>query len=411
MEATPAVEKSGLVGRIPVRNLWLLMFYASDLSHVCGKGPGGQENSPDDLPALVAGLLADAVEKRIRRALGVGYRQRAALTSRVRGRIDVLVTESHQLMARGQIACHFDELTVDTPHNRAVRLALEHAARLLVHGVPTDRLLRSGHQVQPGSITTESHAGLATRCRMLAGRMREMGVGVAPGIAQARMQLDGQRPGRNDGEDRLMVSAARLLLWMLLPAEHGGTMLLARVDRDEVWVRKLFEQAVGGFYRTALVPRGWQVRCGTRLGWQIEAVTPGMKSILPGMKTDIVLDHPSSGRRIVMDTKFTSIVKLGQYGGETLRSGYVYQIYAYLRSQVGQGDAMADTASGVMLHPAVGEMRDETVVIQGHAIRFVTVDLAASAADVRAQLLRCCDRFEKNRPPENSIPDGRSGLR
>lgn len=62
---------------------------------------------------------------------------------RSRGRIDVLVTESHQLMARGQIACHFDELTVDTPHNRAVRLALEHAARLLVHGVPTDRLLRS----------------------------------------------------------------------------------------------------------------------------------------------------------------------------------------------------------------------------------------------------------------------------
>ena len=120
MEATPAVEKSGLVGRIPVRNLWLLMFYASDLSHVCGKGPGGQENSPDDLPALVAGLLADAVEKRIRRALGVGYRQRAALASRVRGRIDVLVTESHQLMARGQIACRFDELTVDTPHNRAV---------------------------------------------------------------------------------------------------------------------------------------------------------------------------------------------------------------------------------------------------------------------------------------------------
>ena len=129
----------------------------------------------------------------------------------------------------------------------------------------------------------------------------------------------------------------------------------------------------------------------TRLGWQIEAVTPGMKSILPGMKTDIVLDHPSSGRRIVMDTKFTSIVKSGQYGGEMLRSGYVYQIYAYLRSQVGQGDAMADTASGVMLHPAVGEMRDETVVIQGHAIRFVTVDLAASAADVRAQLLRCCE--------------------
>ncbi len=59
---------------------------------------------------------------------------------------------------------------------------------------------------------------------------------------------------------------------------------------------------------------------------------------------------------------------------------------------------MADTASGVMLHPAVGEMRDETVVIQGHAIRFVTVDLAASAADIRAQLLRCCEPVREKSP-------------
>lgn len=76
----------------------------------------------------------------------------------------------------------------------------------------------------------------------------------------------------------------------------------------------------------------------------------------------------------------------------------IYQIYAYLRSQEGKGDALADGASGVMLHPAVGAMRDETVVIQGHAIRFATVDLAAGAADIRAQLLRLCE-------PEGQVRD------
>ncbi|MDI3515285.1 MAG: 5-methylcytosine-specific restriction enzyme subunit McrC, partial [Rhodocyclaceae bacterium] len=64
-----------------------------------------------------------------------------------------------------------------------------------------------------------------------------------------------------------------------------------------------------------------------------------------------------------------------------------YQIYAYLRSQVGQGDPMADGASGLLLHPAVGETVDETVVIQGQRIRFATVDLAAGAGEVREQLL------------------------
>jgi len=32
-------------------------------------------------------------------------------------------------------------------------------------------------------------------------------------------------------------------------------------------------------------------------------------------------------------------------------------------------------------------MIDETVVIQGHAIRFATVDLTATAAEIRSQLL------------------------
>jgi len=108
------------------------------------------------------------------------------------------------------------------------------------------------------------------------------------------------------------------------------------------------------------------VRCGGTLSWQIEQKTSGIDKILPTMRTDVALDHAPSGRRIVIDTKFTSIVTSGWYREETLRSGYVYQIYAYLRSQVGRGDPLADCASGLLLHPSVGDAVDETVVIQGH---------------------------------------------
>lgn len=81
----------------------------------------------------------------------------------------------------------------------------------------------------------------------------------------------------------------------------------------------------------------------------------------------------------------------GWYRKDTLRSGYIYQIYAYLRSQAGRGDALADSANGLLLHPAIGLTVDETVVIQGHPIRFATVDLAASQAEIRSQLLRMCN--------------------
>ena len=199
------------------------------------------------------------------------------------------------------------------------------------------------------------------------------------------------RFGRNDADDRFMVAAAKLALDLALPTEAAGMNVLTLPDREVTWIRRLFEKAVGGFYDVVLQPQGWRVRCGGTLGWQIEQKTPGIDRILPTMRTDVVLDHAPSGRRIVIDTKFTSIVTSGWYREETLRSGYVYQIYAYLRSQVGRGDPLADCASGLLLHPSVDSAVDETVIIQGHGIRFATVDLTASPGDIRSQLLRMCE--------------------
>ena len=105
------------------------------------------------------------------------------------------------------------------------------------------------------------------------------------------------------------------------------------------------------------------------------------------MKTDIVLDHGDSQRRIVIDTKFAPVLTSGWYREETLRSGYLYQIYAYLRSQAGRGSLVEDRAEGLLLHPSVGEHVDEAAVIQGHFIRFATVDLAASSTEIRQRLL------------------------
>ena len=364
-----STSAEGFIGRIPVRNLWLLMLYASDLFRTGGIGKLGLEQSPEDLPDLVAEILAHAVEVRQRRSLNLGYRSRNAAVSRVRGRIDVLTTERHQLLDRGLVACRFDELTIDTLRNRFVRAALESISRIV-------------------------RRDLAHRCRSLANGMREMGVS---GELPTRAQMSTDRFGRNDADDRFMVAAAKLAFELALPTEVAGADVLALPDREETWVRRLFEKAVGGFYEVVLRPQGWSVRCGERLYWQIEQASSGIHNVFPNMQTDIVLDHPSTGRRIVIDTKFTSIVTSGRHRAETLRSGYLYQIYAYLRSQVGRGDDLADSASGLLLHPAIGQMFDETVLIQGHDIRFATVDLTATPAVIRSQLLRLCEPMEQEK--------------
>jgi len=186
----------------------------------------------------------------------------------------------------------------------------------------------------------------------------------------------------------MMVDAAKLIFDLSIPTEVYGHQVLSLPDREIMWVRRLFEKAIGGFFAHALGSTGWRIRCGATQKWQISDQSNGIQRLLPSMRTDIILDNSMKQSRVVIDTKFNSIVSPGWYREETLRSGYIYQMYTYIRSQVGLGDLLADKALGLLLHPSVGIDVDEYVVIQGHQIRFSTVDLTRSHSEIRSQLLR-----------------------
>ncbi|WP_324010872.1 5-methylcytosine-specific restriction endonuclease system specificity protein McrC [Aeromonas hydrophila] len=356
-----AEEEIGRIGSIPVRNLWLLMLYASDLFRDIEKAKVAVEDNPDDIPDLVAEILCRRVERRIRRNLSYGYQSREAVLGRVRGRIDQLNTERRRLLDRGKVACRFDELTIDTTRNCFVRAALEEISKVV------------------------RRRSLAHRCRSLAASLKRMGViGERPNRSEVSMD----RFGRLDADDKPMLAAAHLAFNIALPTEATGAKQLSLPDREITWIRKLYEKGIAGFYDVVLSKSGWRVDAGKTMSWQIERKTLGIDKILPTMRTDIILDHSDAGHRIVIDTKFNSVVKRGWYREETLRSGYLYQIYAYLRSQEGKGDPLAQNASGLLLHPSVGYMVNEAVVIQNHEIRFATVDLGSSAREIREQLLQ-----------------------
>ena len=362
-------EKEDYIGRIPVRNIWLLMLYASDLFRQIGGGKIAVEENPDNIPDLVAEILTRLVERRLMRNLSYGYQVREAILRRVRGRIDLFQTERHQLLDHGKVSCQFMELTIDTPSNRFVRAALEKIAAIVVR------------------------PGLAHRCLSLVACLRRMGVnGEKPG----RTEMSVDRFGRHDADDMKMVAAAELAFNLALPTEVAGVRHLFVPDREIAWVRRLYEKAVAGFYDVVLSGSEWRIKAGKTMGWRIESKTPGIDNILPLMRTDIVLNHKDSGRRIIVDTKFTSIVTRGWYREETLRSGYVYQIYSYLRSQEDNGDPLSIHSSGLLLHPSIDDEVDEVVMIQGHKIRFATVDLRAHSHQIRKRLLQVVSVSEGN---------------
>ena len=364
---------SNLIGRIPVRNIWLLMLYASQLYRELPDARRvALEEAPDDIPELVAELLANAVEWRMRRNLTVGYRRRSDVLNRVRGRIDLLRTERGQLLQRGQVACTFDELTIDTPRNRCVREALLLLARI-VRREPLERM-----------------------CRELAARMALAGVRDEPDARRISGQILSSGAGWMDAEERRMLAAARLAFDLVIPTEAAGNALLAMADRDANPGWKLYEYAVAGFYGAVLRDRGWNVRHGQHMSWRLEEGSPSVRDLMPQMITDITLERSNvanagNGQRIVIDTKFMSILTAGQHGNHTFKSENIYQMYAYLRSQEDTGDPLWRTATGVLLYPSLALPYDEMATIQGHQIRFATVDLASDTPTIRQQLLRIAD--------------------
>jgi len=348
------------LGKIPVRNLWLLMLYASDLYRYLGAKKVEVEDNPEDIADLVAEILCTQVEERLKRNLTYGYESKVAVVNRVRGRIDVFKTERQRLFEKGKVICRFDELTVDTPRNRYVRSALECLSKLNIR------------------------TPLAHKCRALILSLERLGVSKVKPINYIAKS---ERFGRHDISDQKMIAAAELAFSLSLPTEFAGQYYLNSPGAQKDWLRKLFEKAIAGFYAVTLDRREWKVLAGKQFKWQISDKSSGIDDILPSMKTDIIINNRSSGGKLVIDTKFNSITTEGWYRAESLRSGYIYQMYTYLRSQERFSDPNTLSCTGMFLHPAINEEVTEYVKIQGHLIWFCTVNLGETAVSIRDRLL------------------------
>lgn len=352
--------------RIPIRNLWLLLLYASKLYADDHAQMSDVEEAPDKLPQLLARILADAVDHRVKSPLTPSFQRAEADLRRVRGRINVKRTVTRSMLSKGLVACSFEHLCVDTPRNRLARQAL-----LGISALVPDQQLR-------------------TRCRRLAYNLERMGVGTGPSGSQD--------PGidsfhRNDKNDRRFVYAARLAMTLALPQHQSGDgpgqLHAPRLTDGQL--RSLFEAAAGGLYKAALPAKSWSVRTGTHLTWSVTSASPGIALLLPGMKTDIMIEDMNTGHFTIIDTKFTSILGRAHHGTDRFKSGHLYQLYTYLRSQERPDDPMTLSSSGLLLYPSTGQHIHESMTLHGHTLSLATVDLSASPRDIRDGFLKAVD--------------------
>ncbi len=165
---------------------------------------------------------------------------------------------------------------------------------------------------------------------------------------------------------------------------------MPRLAADERQYRDLFQKAVRNYFTYTLDQHRWTV-ASKQLRWQHRPGDPGAK-LLPVMQTDTVLHDRLTGRRIVIETKFADAL-IDRFGNVTIKSDYLYQLYAYLMSQSNIGQEVGDRTEGVLLFVKVNgrEPIDTVVNIQGHRIRFLSVDLTGEPKQIRQCWQRCLD--------------------
>lgn len=348
------------VAKIPIKNIWLLLLYASDLYRSLGKQQRIQlENNPEDLIKLAAELYCKAAWERLMRSLSCGYTPHTQILNRVRGKIDILATVRQHLLEKGRIQCQFEVLTIDTPKNRYI-----HAA---------------AHTLLP-LIEDEE---LKIQCQKIISRFNTLKIGQSTHYDFKADYFD-----RSGTQDRYLLTLCRLIFKLAIPTEQTGMQSAEQINKTDTWLRQLFEKATIGFARVNLPASSWEISSGKRLFWQQESASNHIEDFLPNMQTDLIIEHSACQHRMIIDTKCTSIVRQSRSNKNKFKSEHIYQLYAYLRSQEKTTDAPSCHATGMLLYPAIDENINEDVIIQNHIIRFSTINLQEDSSLIRKNLLR-----------------------
>lgn len=351
--------------RIDVRSVWFLLLYASGLlEKITGDARekihrGERDN---DLPDALALLLATEAESRMRAMLSQRYRERASVLTRVRGRVDHLGTERRQLMGSGRILCRFSELTRDLPRYRHMLTTLRHA----------------GWSAQAPD--------LRHRCTQAAQDMERLGI--APRDATV-IELSREQYGHADRADRDLLLLSRVVRSMCAPEHSPGEVALPVIVRDEAAMRRLFEDAVRGFYRLQLEPEGWFVNAEQR-PWPAMGEESDT-TYLPRLHADVVLRSPT--QQIVVECKFAPVFTSVRTK-VVLNPAYVRQLHAYCSVF----SRAADKPTRGLLLSAVtldDNGRDLDLHLDGFPFRVRRVDLSQPPSSMRRALTEALDDWAR----------------
>jgi 5-methylcytosine-specific restriction enzyme subunit McrC len=336
---------------IPIKNLFFILCYAwgrLDEGELVSASVD-EVNTPQD---LLARILINGSNRLLKDGLDRGYLEFAEESSSLRGKIDFSASISRLLFEQAKASTFVDELSHNILHNQILKTTL---------------LSLSNSDLVDSKLRSE-----------LARLVRKFnGVDLIRLTASVfkRVQIH-----QNNSFYAFLTNVCELVYLQGTPNSEIGNTKIRDFSRDEVKMRKVFQDFVFNFYK--LNQKEYSVT-SERLTWGAHGDEDALK-LLPNMYTDVSLSSPT--KKIILDTKYYAEAFQSNWGKQSFHSPHLYQLNTYL-------DAAQRTSSddrrldGVLLYPATNDEFTFKFELRDHSITVAALDMRQDSSQITSRLL------------------------
>lgn len=335
---------------ILIKNIYYMLSYAFQV--LKDQGVREIDVEPfDNVQKLCAEILIKSINIQLKRGLNRDYIQHMAVLSSVKGKIDVSTSIKTQAVMNRQLACSYDEFSVDTLLNQIIKATLELLLR-------SDIELRQKKEIK----RTLVYFNMVSDIDLY--------------------NIDwNYHYNRNNQSYQMIIAICNLVIKGLLQTQTDGSVRLSNF-LDEQRMSRLYEKFILEYYRRhypGLSPDASQIP------WQLD---DGINKMLPIMKSDIMLQRDNAV--LIIDAKYYSQNTQVQFDRHTIHSGNLYQIFTYVKNKEYELMNRAHVVSGMLLY-AKTDMEiqpDEEYAMSGNRISVKTLDLNREFSSISYELDR-----------------------
>lgn len=340
--------------KIPIKNIYYMLCYAWNVLEQSDNIILGSEKF-DNIYNLFARIYISGTSSLIKRGFNRYYIQENEAVLTLKGKINIAESIKEQTSHNGSMICQFDEFSKDVKLNQIIKTTIN----ILIKSPQLDVDLRN---------------------KLLKIRLHFLDI---QNIVLSKSLFSSLRYNRNNYHYRMLINVSELIYQGLITNKDGNEISFSDFVRDNQ-MAKLYEKFVLNFYRTHLNETTYNIH-SPKLKWNLdEEVSEEDLSLLPEMRTDIVIENKANNTQLIIDTKYYAQTLVSSNWSDIgkIRTAHLFQILAYVNNSDFLGEI-----KGMLLYPTIEKEINAYFPLGGRSIGVRTLNLNADWNDITDRLM------------------------